>query len=120
MNVIKSFDFLKVSEVFEFEFEPEFEFEFEFESEFKSDHRTSANVEVENTSQIPILKTNRKKIDSNQSIDQSENSSISKSIESNESEFLNRIIQSKKLTQKINKSRMMIGGHSFRYIDTYF
>ena len=70
----------------------------------KSDHQILSNVEVDNTPQTPTLKTNREKIDSNQSIDQSENSSISKSIESNESEFLNRIIQSKKFTQKINKS----------------
>ena len=60
MNVIKSFDFLKVFGVFEFEFE------FESEFEFKFDHQILSNVEVENTSQTPTLKTNREKIDSNQ------------------------------------------------------
>ena len=35
------------------------------ESGPKSDHQIHSNVEVENTSQTPTLKTNRKKIDSN-------------------------------------------------------
>ena len=67
-----------------------------------SDHQFFSNVEFENTSQISTLKTNRKiiEIDSNES----KNSSISKSMNSNKSEFLTRVIQSKKLSQKINKS----------------
>ena len=115
MNVIRSFDSLKVSEVSKFRFGSESESESEFKFEFG--HRILSNVEIENTFQTSILKMNRKKIDSNQSIDQSKNSSISKSIESNESKFLNRIIQSKKFIQKINKSNTHQNSEKKRKID---
>ena len=97
MNVIRSFDFLGIPGVHE----PESE----FEPKFGFDHQIFSNVKVENTSQTPTLKKNQKEIDSIRSINESENSSISKSIESNESEFLIRITQSKKLNQKIKKSK---------------
>ena len=96
MNVIRLSDSLKVPGAYEPKFGPE--------PRFESDYQILSNVKVENTFQTPTLKTNRKKIDSNQLIIQSKISSISKSFESNKSKILNRVIQSKKLTQKINKS----------------
>ena len=98
MNVIKSSNLLKVHEAPESEPRPKLE----PESKLEFDHQFFSNVEFGNTSQTSTLKTNRKviEIDSNES----KNSSISKSINSNKSEFLIRVIQSKKLSQKINKS----------------
>ena len=99
MNVIGSFDFLKVFGISEPEFESEFEFEF--------DHQFFSNVEFENTPQTSTLKTNRKiiEIDSNQS----KNSSISKSINSKKSKFLILIIQSINSAKKsTNQTRIKI------------
>ena len=99
MNVIKSFDFLKVFEASEPE--PESEFKFEF------NHQLFSNVEFENTPQTSTLKTNRKiiEIDSNQS----KNSSISKSINSKKSKFLILIIQSINSAKKsTNQTRIKI------------
>ena len=89
MNAIGSFDPLKISEI------PEPGPGLESEFELKFDHQILSNVEVENISQTPTLKTNREKIDSNQSIDQSKNLSNSKSIESNESNVVILLINSR-------------------------
>ena len=62
MHVIESPDFLKILEIHESKSEIEFEF----------DHQIPLNVNIENTSQTPTLKTNRKEIDLTQLINESE------------------------------------------------